>query len=301
MRNRRLFTFLSALIMAILFLNHSPIEKPVNKSPEFRLGVVADCQYADVQSEGLREYALSEKKLKLCVDHLNGLDLKYVVNLGDLIDRDYQSYEVVLPILNQLEVPVHNVLGNHDYSVADKWKPEIPKKLDMPSRYYDFEIEGWRFVILDGNDISFHAYPEDSDSYKEAAEYYKQRDIESPEWNGAIGEKQMNWLHQVLEKATANNEKVIIFCHFPVYPKNVHNLWNAAEVIQVIESYPCVKAYMSGHNHGGNYDMKADIHFLTFRGMVDTEQNSYAIVNVYKDRLEIQGYGREEDRVLEIK
>ena len=301
MRNRRLFTFLLTFIMALLFLNHTPIEKPVNESPEFRLGVVADCQYADVQSEGVREYALSGKKLKLCVDHLNVLDLKYVVNLGDLIDRDYQSYEVVLPILNKLVLPVHNVLGNHDYSVADKWKSKIPGKLGMTSRYYDFEVEDWRFVILDGNDISFHAYPEGSDSYKEAAEYYKQNDIESPEWNGAIGDKQMDWLRQVLEKATANNEKVIIFCHFPVYPKNVHNLWNAEEVIQLIENYPCVKAYMSGHNHEGNYGMKADIHYLTYRGMVDTEQNSYAIVNVYKDRLEIQGYGREEDRVMEIK
>jgi hypothetical protein len=37
------------------------------------------------------------------------------------------------------------------------------------------------------------------------------------------------------------------------------------------------------------------------KGMVDTEENSYAVVEVFKDRLEIQGYGREKDRVMEIK
>jgi len=111
----------------------------------------------------------------------------------------------------------------------------------------------------------------------------------------------MDWLHRVLEKATANKEKVIIFCHFPVYPENVHNLWNAGELIQVIENYSCVRAYMSGHNHDGNYGMKNGVHYLTMKGMVDTEQNSYSVVNVYKDRLEIQGFGREKDRVLEIR
>ncbi|MBS3769398.1 MAG: metallophosphoesterase [Bacteroidales bacterium] len=301
MKYRKLITLLLTFIMALVFLNHVPFNGPIKEKPEFRFGVVADCQYADVQSEGVREYALSDKKLKLCVDHLNVLDLKYVVNLGDLIDRDFNSFDTIQPILNQLEMPVHNVLGNHDYSVANKYKKEVPVRLNLPSRYYDFEVDGWRFVVLDGNDISFHAYPEDSDSYKEATEYYKQKDIESPEWNGAIGKKQMNWLHRVLEKATANKEKVIIFCHFPVYPEDAHNLWNAGKVIQVLENYPCVRAYMSGHNHGGNYGMKNGINYLTMTGMVDTEENSYSIVNVYKNRLEIQGFGREKDRVLEIK
>src|SRR6056297_2126757 len=256
MRNRRLFTFLLTFIMALWFLHHVPAAEHQKDNMRFRFGVTADCQYADVRGEGVRKYSLSDDKLKKCVAHLNTIELEYVVNLGDLIDRNYNSYEVMLPILNQLEMPVYNVLGNHDYSVADKWKSKIPGKLGMTSRYYDFEVEDWRFVILDGNDISFHAYPEGSDSYKEAAEYYKQNDIESQEWNGAIGDKQMDWLRQVLEKATANNEKVIIFCYFPVYPKNVHNLWNAGELIQVIENYSCVRAYMSGHNHDGNYGMK---------------------------------------------
>lgn len=35
--------------------------------------------------------------------------------------------------------------------------------------------------------------------------------------------------------------------------------------------------------------------------MVETaDTNSYSIIQVYKDRLEIDGYGREQDRILNI-
>ena len=44
----------------------------------------------------------------------------------------------------------------------------------------------WRFVVLDGNDISFHAYPKDSEKYKEAEEYYTANKISSPKWNGGL-------------------------------------------------------------------------------------------------------------------
>lgn len=301
MKLRRLFTILWTLSMGLLFINHVQADDPEKGNVRFRFGTIADCQYADIRGEGVRKYALSEQKLKKCVGELNSMDLDYVVNLGDLIDRDFDSYEVIQPILNRLNIPVYNVLGNHDYDVADNRKDEVPEKLNMPSRYYDFEVKGWRFVVLDGNDISFHAYPQNSAQYEKADEYYEQQNIESPEWNGAIGDKQIAWLKKTLKKASGNKEKVVLFCHFPIYPENNHNLWNAKEIVQVIEDYPCVKAYMSGHNHEGNYDMKAGIHYLTFKGMVDTEQNSYAIVNVYKDRLKIQGYGREEDRVMEMK
>ena len=171
----------------------------------------------------------------------------------------------------------------------------------MPSRYYAFEVKGWRFVVLDGNDISFHAYPGGSEKYQEAAEYYKQNKVKSPKWNGAVGARQLSWLKTVLEKASREGENVVIYCHFPIYPKNVHNLWNAEEILAVLEAYSCVKAYINGHNHNGNYGIKEGIHYLTLKGMVDTDQTSYAVINVYEDRLKVIGYGREENRIMIIR
>lgn len=116
-----------------------------------------------------------------------------------------------------------------------------------------------------------------------------------------MGQQQLKWLREQLDEAGSKNEKVILFSHFPVYPEDKHNLWNDMELISTIEKYSCVKAYINGHNHHGNYGMKEGIHYLTFKGMVDTEQTSYAVIHLKSNSLEVEGYGREESRQLILK
>ena len=112
-------------------------------------------------------------KLSACVKHFNESDLAYVIHLGDFIDRDYESFEVVKPIYDSLIMPRYHVLGNHDFSVDQERKAEIPSLLGIPSRYDYFDLKGWRFIILDGNDLSFHAYPESSEQYEKSSQYYR--------------------------------------------------------------------------------------------------------------------------------
>ena len=267
----------------------------------YSFGVIADCQYCKVAGTGVRKYAKSSSKLEDCVNHFNRMDLAYTIHLGDFIDRDWESFDVVNPIYNKLNMPHHHVLGNHDFSVVDEKKSAVINKLGMPSAYYDFEVKGWRFIVLNGNDISFHAYPKESENYKLAEVYYKNNKLVSPKWNGAIGATQLDWLKKILEKATKNEESVVLYCHFPVYPENIHNLWNAVEIIDIIEDYPCVKAYINGHNHEGNYGLKNGVHYLTMKGMVDTEESAYGIIEVHNEHLIVKGYGRELNRVLKLR
>ena len=267
----------------------------------YSFGVIADCQYCAVEGQGVRKYSQSPAKLTNCVAHFNTLPLEFAIHLGDFIDRDFKSFDVLNPIYSQLSMAKYHVLGNHDFSVADEFKAQVPDKMGMPARYYDFAIQGWRHVVIDGNDVSFHAHPKGSEKHAAAALYYETNNLKAPKWNGAVGPDQLAWLRTVLKKADENKESVIIYCHFPVYPVNGHNLWNAEEVIALLEEFPCVKAYMNGHNHKGNYGEKNGIHYLTFKGMVDTEQTSYAVVKVSRERLNVVGFGREEGRELEIK
>jgi len=285
------------LLLVCLAYNTLAAER-ASEGDSFRFGVIADCQYCNVEGTGVRKYSLSPDKLRKCVDHFNTMDLEFVVHLGDFIDRDFDSFDVVGPIFNELKAPKHHVLGNHDFEVADERKEDVPEKMGLQSRYYDFTVKNWRFVVLDGNDISFHAYPKGSGQYREAEQYYETNQLTSPKWNGAVGSEQIAWLEGVLEQATTANENVILFSHFPVYPDNVHNLWNTQEIIELIEHFPCVKAYMNGHNHAGNYGSLDGVHYLTFKGMVDTEETSYATVEVGADSLEVSGFGRETDRTL---
>jgi len=268
----------------------------------FQFGLVADCQYCSDTGTGVRKYSMSEHKLASCVAHLNTMPLKYVMHLGDFIDRDFESFDVVAPIYDRLTMPHYFALGNHDFSVEDNLKEQVPSKLGLESRYYDFSVGSWRFIVLDGNDISFHAYPARSKDYEFAATYYANLGHEEiPKWNGAVGPEQMRWLESTLVRSAAKGEKVVLYCHFPIYPENVHNLWNAGEVVQLIEKFDCVKGYINGHNHAGNYGVKDEIHYLTMKGMVDTEESAYARIQVFPDHLEITGYGREENRTLELR
>ncbi len=62
-----------------------------------------------------------------------------------------------------------------------------------------------------------------------------------------------------------------------------------------------MKAYINGHNHKGDYGIKNGIHFLTLKGMVETEINAYSIISIHHNRLIINGHGRETDRSLLIR
>jgi hypothetical protein len=69
----------------------------------------------------------------------------------------------------------------------------------------------------------------------------------------------------------------------------------------MFEEFSCVKAYINGHNHKGKYGQKNGIHYLTLKGMVETETNAYSIIGVHQGKLKVTGYGREPDRNLLLK
>ena len=63
----------------------------------------------------------------------------------------------------------------------------------------------------------------------------KENKIKSPKWNGALGEKQMSWIKEKLQASQKSGENVVFYCHFPVYPKESHVLWNSEEVIKAVK------------------------------------------------------------------
>ena len=283
--------------VALAIAAQLPAAEPKPAEPLFRFGAVADCQYCS-KTSFIRKYNQSPRKLTACVAEYNKLDLAFVVHLGDFIDRDFESFDVVIPIFAKLKAPRYHVLGNHDFDVADDKKALVPKRMGLKSRYYDFAHKGWRFIVLDGNDLSTYAYPKNDPRTKAATAFHRRLKLGTPTWNGGVGKKQMAWVKAKLEAATKAKERVILFCHFPVHPANIHNLWNAEAVTKLLANYPCVAAYMNGHNHAGNYAQQGKIHYLTLKGMVDTSKSAYSVVEVHKDRLEIKGFGRQKDSTL---
>ena len=294
---------------ALLFLIGALIHTPIftqNNGPLFSFGALADAQYCNCEAKGSRFYRNSLFKLDSCLAFFDKENLAFIVHLGDIIDKDYDSYNDILPYFDAAKVPLKFVLGNHEFSVADSLKELVPGRLGLVKRYDDFAVGNWRFVMVDGNDESLYAWPKGSKRYKRASKAFdlvKQNGKpQAMEWNGGMGNRQFRWLKRVLKKASNKHEQIILFSHFPIYPPEVHNLWNDGKIVDLLEATPGVVSWMSGHNHQGGYELNNGIHYLILRGMVETAStNAYAVIDVYPERLEVRGIGREPTRTLHFK
>ncbi len=272
----------------------------------FSFGAVADIQYADAEKAGNRDYRNSLQKLDNCIKIFNRNELSFIVNLGDMIDRDYISYDKPLKILDNSKAPVYNVIGNHDFSVDDKFKRKVRKRLANRKGYFAFKLDDFIFIILDGTDVSTFAHKEGSKQYKNAMVKYeeiKKKGLNNAyTWNGGIGNKQLEWLDKQLELADDGQQKAVLFCHWPLLPESGAQLWNNTEILNLLKSHNSVIAWIAGHHHEGGYVKEGNIHHLTMKGLVEAKsETSCGIIEVYDDKLLLTGYGDQNDLILEFR
>lgn len=277
-----------------------PQEKPL-----IRFGVIADPQYADLPPNLAfdRHYAKSIGKLEAAVEIFNREELSFVVTLGDLIDRDWRSFDKVLPVFGRSRHEAVHLPGNHDFAVAPERLGEVHARLGMPAPWHDFSREGFRFIVIDGNEVSLFSTLDGDARHALARKRLRSLIAEqapnAQEWNGGMSDEQFGWLAATLEKAKAAGETAIVLGHYPLYPENQHNLWDYPRVLELFERAGNVAAYLCGHNHTGNLGRAGNTWFVNFKGMVDTEaENAFAVVEIFSDRISITGYGREESRTL---
>lgn len=295
-------TVLSLTVGGLLAIPMLFADPPAGPKPLVVFGVVADVQYADADTAGSRHYRAALPKLASCVREFNAGKPDFVIQLGDLVDHGPASFGPPLAAYGKLMVPRYHVIGNHDAAVAAGAGVDGAATLGLKRGYYDFAVRGWRFIVLDGNAVSLAAPAGSPERLQAQAMLDRLQKVGAPNamsWNGACGDRQLTWLRETLAKAAKARETAVVFCHFPVYPPNVHNLWDDGEVVRLLEVSGVVAACFSGHNHGGNYGEKHGIHYVTLQGLVETPDTvAYALVELYSDRLVVTGYGREPSRVL---
>ncbi len=276
-----------------------------NNLPAFKAGLIADPQYCDCDPSGTRFYRETINKLPAAIDTLNKYEVDFVVTLGDFIDRDFESFNSVLPFYNNLNMPDYRLLGNHEFEYTEEiYKDSVMQLLNIPDYYYDFSYSGWRFIVLDGTELAEYdslLHPDlrdEGDSLWQSIE----GQINALTWNGGIGRKQRSWLENKIQDAADNNENVILFCHFPVYPFHRLNLWNSEQIIEIVEKYDNVAAYINGHNHDGNYGFLNGKHYITQKGMVETAgNNSFSILEIYDNHLVFNSYGLMDNHVIRFR
>jgi len=276
------------------------------ETPLLRFGVVADPQYADAPATMNRYYANSLGKLREAVEFFNGHDdLAFVATLGDTIDHGWENFDPILSVYDGLRARRVFVLGNHDFLVAPEKVTAVPARLGLRRSYYDFAAGGYRFVVVDGAEVSTFSSPPGSPVRRQGedrlAAMSARGESNAMPWNGGMSEEQLAWLEQIIAKAEEQGERVLLLGHFPVHPFSMHAMWDSARFVELVTSSPAVTAYFNGHDHAGNYGVAGGKHFVNFRGMIETEsETAYSLVELYPDRIEIIGKGVEPSRVLAL-
>jgi 3',5'-cyclic AMP phosphodiesterase CpdA len=298
------------LITSLMFNSNMPDSEHNNmfspaegeQKPIFSFGIIADVQYCDCEPSGTRYFRSSLNKLEEAVSSIKSDSVKFVVNLGDLIEKDFDSFKPVMNIINSSGVKFYHLTGNHDYAVEPRLMKRIPQLSSDRDGYYSFLYDRFRFICLNGNEISTYG----PDSRKTAAQALsmieKLKAAGEPngeEYNGGLSSSQIEWLNSQLAEAKSKNEMAFLLCHFPAWPENIHNLLNYRDVLDILKKYDNIIAWLNGHNHSGNYGNFNMIHFVTLKGMVETETfNSYSVVEVYHNKIWIKGAGREKSQIL---
>ncbi|XP_022878451.1 manganese-dependent ADP-ribose/CDP-alcohol diphosphatase-like [Olea europaea var. sylvestris] len=303
------------------------------KKPLVSFGVISDVQYADIPDGhsylGVpRYYRHSQLVLQRAVQKWNEQKLKFVINLGDIVDgfcpKD-QSLTAIEKIVNEFNIfngPVYHTIGNH--CLYNLPREKLLPVLNILSRkglaYYDFSpVPEYRLVVLDGYDISAIGWPKDHPNTLKALNILEERnpntDKNNPNglvglerrfvmFNGAVGKEQMEWLDCVLQNATKLNQKVVICCHMPLDLSASCDealLWNYDEVIDVIHRYKCVKVCLAGHAHKGGHSVDSHgVHHWVLEAALEcpSGSNSFGRLDLFDDRLLLTGFDRMKSREM---
>jgi len=273
-----------------------------------QFGVIADCQYDATCDEsnlvGDRYCVTTLRKLQDAVEELNRHELDFVVNLGDLIDQKFENFPEPLKVLSSLRAPVYHLVGNHDFcgpghEYGLRPREDIFNAIGLKSPYYSWRQNGWKFIVLDTNEVGTIEWMRGTSEYEEGAkvllEMKEAGANNARPWNGGLSETQFAWLESELQTELP----IIAFGHHPISPDYGGNCLNYDRLRNLLQKTLQVQAYLCGHEHAGMFDLFIDLPCLAFKGMVETkDETCFAIVQLNQDKIEIQGFGREESRIL---
>lgn len=272
-----------------------------------KFGVLTDVQYADVEATPERDYRSSLPKLEQAVDDLSHRNLPFTLHLGDLIDRDWASFDPVLQRLERLGHPVRHVLGNHDFDVGENHLGDVTIRMGLdPCGYGSFKKHGVRWVMLDTNEISTYRHrpgsPQALHADKLLRELQHTRAANAKPWNGGISPEQLAWLDQQLSESSTLNEAAIVCGHHPLVSESGHQAWNAPAILKVLGSHRCVRAYLCGHQHPGGLAITGQgVPMITFRSVLGPPGvNAWSVLTLTRSHLHIEGLGREVSRSLRL-
>ena len=191
-----------------------------------RFLVFSDLHY-DTVKDGDERIGKIIKKVKE-----NQLD--FCISLGDFCEPVLENKRLVSAFL-QTKVPIYYTIGNHE--TDQHHLDEILVFYDMKSPFYSFELENYKFIVLntcfyskDGVEEAFY-----ENNYKIKGSVYP-----------ILPQEQLNWLREELN----DHKKHIVFSHHSFSNEFAKRGVQNRDTIQNMFSAKNVLLCMNGHDHG---------------------------------------------------
>lgn len=244
----------------------------VSDPPALTFGVMADVQggdYQPIHKKGeRRDYGASAWRLGEAAYWLNQVEgIDFVIECGDFVENDPMAWNALLPIWSSITAPAHHVVGNHD--IYARGTDYAVDRMGLDAPFYAVDVNGWRLIVLNTNPLV---------RYVDEGDYSLGHSLH-------MGE-QLDWLREQLTTC----DRAFVFGHHPeVFPA----------IAPVMAEYGNAPVYFCGHDHAGGYEQLGGVHKINLKAMCNGDSNAFAVVRVYEDRIEIDGFGREPDRVIE--
>jgi len=232
-----------------------------------RVGVFADLHAHDSNNPLERLVMVHyRERLGACVDAMNAWPADLMIQLGDYVNGTFvlgadpgdparipSILEDAEAIYAQFDGPRYHVIGNHD--VQDLSKQEFLARVPMTETYYSFDAGSYHFVVLDAQ---YNRKAEDCSHV-----FYVVQ--------GNIPSFQLDWLRENLE---STDRPTIVCVHQRLdveydLRSGGPEIYNALEARALLEESGKVIAVFQGHDHDGAYSQIGDIHYVTFRALID--------------------------------
>ncbi len=268
-------------------------KKEIPKNDVLKVGVITDTHvdtkrnvYDGVRTDDLTDVYLIEKDerpIEKFISHVQNYNPNFVVHLGDVIDAPKQVTQeigiaelgLVKTFFDQLTMPVHWVIGNHDLRGVSRDDFVTTLGADDVNYVLD-QGEYYRFIFVDSNfNESGIAHTPMNGDY-------------TP---GHIPAVTVAWL----EKQLQTDRHVYIFMHHSMIPKTLSggkdSILNRNQVHGLLSRYN-VKAVFSGHIEHRIAHEEDGVTYYTLPGTRKPEVflDSYYDFNFIGGELEMQMY-----------
>ena len=210
---------LKSAAAGVCVLTFRPPAHAAENLKELRFGMCADV-HQDVMHD-------ASERLDSFLKAMAKKEAHFVAQMGDFC-QPKKANDAFREVWQSWEGDQYNVVGNHDMDGGASRK-QFREYVGMEEGYYSFLQEGYRFIVLDGND-----------RHEKAASGYPRH----------IGPEQREWLKETLDATT---EPVIVLVHQSL--ENASGVDNGAEVRAILEAaneaagWGRVLACFSGHHH----------------------------------------------------